>query len=150
MVNRAEIKPITEADIAAMEAQGIMREVVDGKWVTEEPETSRVQRDRIRAALNKMMFQYPNVRIDSPESGAVIDIAIEIISLSERFSDIRAKLEDYLQSGVRQVWQVIPDRGEVIVNFPDGRVMTYSGDDKIPGGDALPEFELTVSDIFPD
>jgi Uma2 family endonuclease len=59
-------------------------------------------------------------------------------------------LEDYLQSGVKQVWQVIPERGEVLVNFPDGRVETYSGDDKIPGGDVLPGLELTVSGIFPD
>jgi Uma2 family endonuclease len=181
MVDRAEIKPIAEADIMAMEAQGIMREVVDGKWVTEGPEMTGKRHGKIEAILihflmafilpRKLEHVYPGdttfVLKGTPEQADLIrlpdvsfvaagrdddanpnaphylapDIAIEIISPSERFSDIRAKLEDYLQSGVRQV---IPERGEVVVNFQDGRVLTYSG------GDVLPGFELTASDIFPD
>ena len=190
MVNRAEVKPITAEDITAMEAQGIVREVVDGKWVIDEAEVTGKRHGKIEAMLihllmtfilpRKLGHVYPGdttfVLKGTPEKLELIrlpdvafvaagreddadpdaphylapDIAIEIISPSERYSDIRAKLEDYLQNGVQQVWQVIPEREEVLVNFPDGRVLTYSGDDKIPGGEILPGFELTVSDIFPD
>lgn len=76
------------------------------------------------------------------------DLAIEIISPSERYSEIRAKLSDYLESGVKQVWQVLPERKEVVVNFPDGTAKTYLSTEKISGGEILPGFELLVADIF--
>ncbi len=78
------------------------------------------------------------------------DLAIEIISPSERYHEIRAKLDDYFRSGVRQVWQVVPERQEVVVNFPDGTARTYLADQRIPGGDILPELALAVADIFMD
>lgn len=76
------------------------------------------------------------------------DLAIEIISPSERAVDIRAKLRDYLQAGVRQVWQIYPDTQEVMVYLPDGAVHTYEVGQAIPGGDMLPGFDLPVADIF--
>lgn len=76
------------------------------------------------------------------------DLAIEIISPSERAVDMRAKLRDYLRAGVRQVWQVYPDTQEVVVSLPDGTVQTYELGQVIPGADVLPGLELPVEDIF--
>jgi Uma2 family endonuclease len=76
------------------------------------------------------------------------DLAIEIISPSERAVDIRAKLRDYLRAGVRQVWQVYPETQEVIVYLPDGTVRTYEVGQVIPGADVLPDLALPVEDIF--
>jgi len=76
------------------------------------------------------------------------DLAIEIISPSERAVDIRAKLREYLRAGVRQVWQVYPETQEVIVHLPDGTVRTYEVGQVIPGADVLPDLELPVEDIF--
>ncbi|ETW96798.1 Uma2 family endonuclease [Candidatus Entotheonella palauensis] len=76
------------------------------------------------------------------------DLAIEIISPSERAVDIRAKLRDYLRAGVRQVWQVYPETQEVMVYLPDGTMQTYEMGQIIPGADVLPSLELPVEDIF--
>lgn len=76
------------------------------------------------------------------------DLAIEIIAPSERAVDIRAKLKDYLRTGVRQVWHVYPETQEVVVYLPDGTVRTYDLGRTIPGADVLPDFELPVADIF--
>ncbi len=76
------------------------------------------------------------------------DLAIEIISPSERAVDIRAKLNDYLHAGVRQVWQVYPSTQELIVNLADGTVHTYTIGQTIPGADVLPGLELPVANIF--
>jgi Uma2 family endonuclease len=76
------------------------------------------------------------------------DVAIEIISPSERAADMRAKLRDYLRTGVRQMWQVYPDTQEVIVHLADGTVNTYEIGQTIPGADVLPGFELPVADVF--
>lgn len=41
------------------------------------------------------------------------DLAVEIVSPSERPGDIRKKLREYLDHGVQQVWQVYPDSEEI-------------------------------------
>jgi Uma2 family endonuclease len=76
------------------------------------------------------------------------DLAIKIISPSERAVDIRAKLRDYLRTGVRQVWLVYPETQEVVVHHASGDVKTYERGQTVPGGDLLPDFELPVADIF--
>ena len=76
------------------------------------------------------------------------DIAIEIISPSERAVNMRVKLKDYLRTGVRQVWHVYPETQEVVVYGADGTVHTYGVGQTIPGADVLPGFTLTVADIF--
>lgn len=76
------------------------------------------------------------------------DLAVEIISPTERPAAIREKLNEYLEHGVKQVWQVFPDNRQIVVNFPDGSAKTYGIGDTISGGDLLPGFELTVATVF--
>lgn len=76
------------------------------------------------------------------------DLAVEIISPTDRPSAIRDKLNEYLHYGVKQVWQVFPDNQQIVVNFPDGSAKTYGMGDTIFGGDLLPGFELTVAMVF--
>ncbi len=76
------------------------------------------------------------------------DVAVEIISPTERPGAIRKKLNEYLEHGVKQVWQVYPDNQEIVVNFPDGSSKTYGIDDEIPGGELLPGFDLKLATIF--
>ena len=76
------------------------------------------------------------------------DLAIEIISPSERAGAVRAKLKDYLRTGVRQVWHVYPETRKVLVHHADGTTHTYTTGQTIPGADVLPGFELLVAAIF--
>lgn len=76
------------------------------------------------------------------------DIAIEIISPSERVSDIRKKVKYYLDYGTRQVWLVYPETQEIVVNLADGTARSYPSDTKISVGDWLPDFEFETAKIF--
>ena len=49
------------------------------------------------------------------------DIAIEIISPSERAVNIRAKLKDYLRTGARQVWHIIRVRDATVSSAIPGQ-----------------------------
>ncbi len=80
------------------------------------------------------------------------DLAVEIISPSERHTEIRAKISAYLAHGGQFVWIVYPD--EQIVDVwqaqPDGalRVESFDKGQTLRAGDLLPEFSLPVAALF--
>jgi Uma2 family endonuclease len=76
------------------------------------------------------------------------DLAVEIISPTERPGEIRKKLHEYLDHGVKQVWQVFSDSQEIVVHFPDGTSKTYRPGDTLSGGDLLPGFTLDIAAVF--
>jgi len=67
------------------------------------------------------------------------DVAVEVLSPTNRAGKIREKLEEYFARGVRMVWVVDPeDRTLTIYRSPDeGRIFhekaTITGDDVLPG-----------------
>ncbi|MCC6612079.1 MAG: Uma2 family endonuclease [Anaerolineae bacterium] len=79
---------------------------------------------------------------------AAPDIAVEIISPTERPTDIRQKLREYLDYGVQQVWQVFPESQEIQIHLPDGTARTYRAGEVIDGGDLLLGFQLDVATVF--
>ena len=76
------------------------------------------------------------------------DLAVEIISPSERAGKIKKKHDDYLRTGVKQVWQIFPEDKKIVVYTTDGTSTTYGIDDTISGGAVLPGFTLKVVDLF--
>lgn len=76
------------------------------------------------------------------------DLAIEIVSPTDRSTDVTNKTQIYLDHGTQQVWIVHPEHKLVTVHLPDGVARTYKEHDTIPGGDLLPGFELPVAEIF--
>jgi Uma2 family endonuclease len=76
------------------------------------------------------------------------DLAIEIVSPSERTSDTQAKINDYLRTGSREVWIVYPETRQVSVLLPDGTATIYGAGQKISGGDLLPGLSLSVDEVF--
>ncbi len=77
------------------------------------------------------------------------DLAVEVISPSERASDIQAKVQKYLQYGTRLVWVIYPDTRQAAV-FQQGTNQSDTLDinGTLDGGDVLPGFTLPVRDIF--
>ena len=76
------------------------------------------------------------------------DIAIEVISPSNRPGEMRRKLREYFDSGVRRVWYVYPVSRSVAAHFPDGSVRHYAEDDTLEEPELLPGFTLPVRAIF--
>ena len=76
------------------------------------------------------------------------DLAVEIISPSNKADDIEKKVQQLLNAGTSLVWIVYPDLRTVTVHTMDGAT-TLAETDTLSGGDILPGFEVRVSDIFP-
>lgn len=52
------------------------------------------------------------------------ELTVEVLSPSDRFSDVMAKVEEYLELGVQEVWIVDPESRSVRLCHPDGRFTT--------------------------
>jgi Uma2 family endonuclease len=76
------------------------------------------------------------------------DLAIEIKSPDDTFSQLRKKADYYLTHGAQLVWLVYPENRlvEVYARELDSRIL--SEQDTLDGGDTLPGFTLKVGDIF--
>lgn len=74
------------------------------------------------------------------------DLAIEIISPSERSSDSHAKLQAYLRHGAQEVWQVYPKSRSVVVHR--GSSSTLVSVEQTLTTPLLPGFTLAVSSLF--
>lgn len=72
------------------------------------------------------------------------DLAIEVLSPSNRWSEMRAKVAEYLTAGVRQVWVVDPAKQTVAIHEADGNVALFRDDDVLDGGDLLPGFNVSL------
>lgn len=81
---------------------------------------------------------------------AIPDLVIEIISPSEKKAKIEAKLAAYKRYGVKVIWHVCPKKQQVIVFSSDGGKHTYRIGDVITAADVLPDFSLSVSELFTD
>jgi Uma2 family endonuclease len=94
-----------------------------------------------------------NLDTDRPivKKGAVPrmpDLAIEVKSPDDAFTELRVKAKYYLEHGTRLVWLVYPEQRivEVLAHGVDARTLTER--DVLDGGDLLPDFSLAVSEIF--
>ena len=77
------------------------------------------------------------------------DLAVEVVSPSDRPERLMIKVGNYLAAGV-VVWVVYPTEREVQVYKPGQPVELIDGNGTLSGGDVLPGFELMVKDIFPE
>lgn len=77
------------------------------------------------------------------------DLAVEVVSPHDRFSDVAQKVQDWLTHGARQVWVVDPNRHVIHVHQHDATVVELGEDDILDGGDLLPGLRLAVCDCFP-
>jgi Uma2 family endonuclease len=76
------------------------------------------------------------------------DLAVEVVSPNDQFSDITAKAEEYLAAGVRLVWVVDPQTRHAYVFRPGQPVRSLSEKEALSGEDVLPDFQLPLSEVF--
>jgi len=76
------------------------------------------------------------------------DLAVEVMSHTDRLRDLRAKCLEYLDAGVRLVWLVEPKPQRVTVYLPDRSTRTLGISDTLDGGDVLPGFNLPLAEVF--
>ncbi|MGB7340356.1 MAG: Uma2 family endonuclease [Phototrophicaceae bacterium] len=117
----------------------------DGHYVFSEdpsvaviPDVAFVSTDRMpRPVPNKFLHIIPN-------------IAIEVISPSERAKDIRQKIEIYLEYGTDLIWTIYPSLKRIDIHRQTNKSQTETlgVDDILSGESVLNGFTLSVKDIF--
>jgi Uma2 family endonuclease len=77
------------------------------------------------------------------------DAVFEVLSPDDRLGDIRAKIAEYLGSGVRVIVVVNPRNRTVVVHRPGTQPVTLrDGSEALELADPIPGFTCRVSDIF--
>ncbi len=86
-----------------------------------------------------------------PRSAAwnvVPDLAIEVVSPTNRSRDDLAKIEDYFHADVRAVWVVYPNVEMVYVYASPTAVTILTRADALDGGTILPGFRFGLAELF--
>jgi Uma2 family endonuclease len=78
------------------------------------------------------------------------ELAIEVVSPSNRAGEIQEKVSEYLDSGATMVWVIYPQTRTVAVHGAGGEARFITGDELLPGGDLLPGLRVRVSELFED
>jgi Uma2 family endonuclease len=113
-----------------------------GFCVSQDPDTVRspdvafVRADRIPSGGVRAFFR-----------GAP-DLAVEVISPSDRASEVLAKAREWLQSGCTAVWVVDPETKTVSVYSHGPQTLFLSAEDTLVCEGLLPGFRMLVSRLF--
>lgn len=114
------------------------------------------------------MFALPNGAIRSPdaswvkrekwdsltdrqqESFAPIcpDFVVELRSPSDRLSQVRAKVVEYMENGASLGWLIDPFQFRVYVYQPDHEVVILENPETVSGDPLLPGFTLDLMDLW--
>jgi Uma2 family endonuclease len=78
----------------------------------------------------------------------VPELAIEVKSVFDRWSEINEKIAEYLKAGVLLVCVVDPDTDSVQVHSPDKPTRVLQRDEALTLPEVLPDFHVTVREFF--
>ncbi|MGQ0560876.1 MAG: Uma2 family endonuclease [Gemmatimonadota bacterium] len=100
------------------------------------PDVSFVARERYGAVLPRKWPEF------AP------DLAVEILSPSDRAGRMAEKIAQYFGAGTRMVWLIDPADRIVIVHKAAGEVRVLRDEEHVIGGDVVPGFRCVLSDLF--
>lgn len=78
------------------------------------------------------------------------DLAVEVLSPTNRPAKVARKVADYLAHGVDLVWEVDTDARTITVHRPRALPHVLRGGDVLDGGDVLPGFRVVTAEVFAD
>jgi Uma2 family endonuclease len=104
-------------------------------------------------SLNKLrrpdISIFSKIQIENPEkSQESPEVVIEILSPSNSIIEETAKLYEFFQTGAKVVWQIYPSLQEVKVYYSTKQVKICTGNDLCDGGKIIPDFQMSVNEIF--
>ena len=76
------------------------------------------------------------------------DLAVEVISPGDTYTEVAEKVEDWLTAGCAMVWVINPRRETVEVHRPGEESTVLSGADILEGGDVVEGFRCEVEELF--
>jgi Uma2 family endonuclease len=76
------------------------------------------------------------------------ELAVEVLSPSDRWSEVTEKVEAFLQAGVDRVWVVDPRLRRISVYRSPTKIQHLHEGETLSDEELLPGFSVPVSDIF--
>jgi Uma2 family endonuclease len=76
------------------------------------------------------------------------DLIVEVVSPSDRASEIQAKIDAWLRAGVQLAWVLYPTTRPTMVYRADGTTQLLHADDTLSGETVLPGFTVRLGDLF--
>jgi Uma2 family endonuclease len=77
------------------------------------------------------------------------DLAIEVLSPSDRFNQVLEKVQDYLDAGTLLVWVFDPKGRTSAVFRPGARPILLDEGGVLDGGEVVPGFSVRLRDLLP-
>ena len=121
---------------------GVVTGAETGFMIAHDPDTVRapdvafVRAERVPVSPLPGFFQGPP------------DLAVEVLSPSDRASEMLAKVRDWLEAGCLAVWLVDPATQTVAVYRNDVPLVTHGIDDELTGDDVIPGLRLALGEVF--
>jgi Uma2 family endonuclease len=76
------------------------------------------------------------------------DLAVEVLSPSDRRGDVLEKVGEYLDAGTRLVWVIDPEKRTAAVHRSLTEVRVISETDSLDGEDVVPGFACPLRDVL--
>lgn len=76
------------------------------------------------------------------------DLVVEVLSPTDRASEVLSKVAMYQEAGVPLIWLVDPETLTVTVLATNLAPVTLHPGDSLEGGNVLPDLQIAVGDIF--
>jgi Uma2 family endonuclease len=76
------------------------------------------------------------------------DFAIELVSETDDLEDVQAKMQEYIENGLKLGWLINPKSKQVEIYRPGQEVEVLQSPASISGEDILPGFTLDMRSIF--
>jgi Uma2 family endonuclease len=76
------------------------------------------------------------------------DLAVEVISPSDTYTEVDAKVLDYLRSGVRLVIVIDPSKQSAAMHRSMTETQRIDADGALDGGDVVPGWTLPLRELF--
>ncbi len=111
------------------------------------PETpERVRRPNVSFIRSDRL---PGRRIPKGHCRIPPDLAVEVVSPNDGYSEVRIKVEEYLRAGFPVVWLVDPETRTVEMRRADGTVTLLHEGDELTTEEVVPGFRCLVAELFP-
>ena len=85
---------------------------------------------------------------EEPVAGLVPDLAVEILSEGNTPAEMKRKVGEYFNAGVRLVWLIDPRRRAARVYTAPNRSVAIREDESLDGGDVLPGFTVSLAELL--
>lgn len=75
-------------------------------------------------------------------------LTVEVLSPTDKMSQVNQKIADYIRAGVKVVWLADPELKTVTVYRPAQSLIVLKAADDLTGGEEMPGFTCKVADFF--